>query len=237
MKFPGQLITNGFFDRDALTVAKAMLGLVLFHRVPHPQAREKSIWLAARIIETEAYFLEERASHASLGFTEKRSALFMPPGTIYMYYARGGDSLNVSCRGEGNAVLVKSGVPWLQAPHPEEMLAAMSWLNPLPGGRPRAWDKLCSGQTLLCRALGLRVPDWDQRQFDPDRLALVDVAQPPARIIQTTRLGIPQGRDGHLPYRFVDHDQARLCTHNPLSRRKGPPPPMEFHPPLDHHSG
>ncbi|WVM94031.1 DNA-3-methyladenine glycosylase [Halopseudomonas pachastrellae] len=44
-------------------------------------------WLAARIIETEAYLLEERGSHASLGYTEARRALFMAPGTIYMYYA------------------------------------------------------------------------------------------------------------------------------------------------------
>jgi DNA-3-methyladenine glycosylase len=37
-------------------------------------------------------------------------------------------------------------------------------------------------------------------------------------IIQTTRLGIPQGRDEHLPYRFVDADFAAHCTRNPLRR-------------------
>ena len=36
--------------------------------------------------------------------------------------------------------------------------------------------------------------------------------------IQTTRLGIPAGRDEYLPYRFVDAAFARHCTRNPLRR-------------------
>jgi DNA-3-methyladenine glycosylase len=37
-------------------------------------------------------------------------------------------------------------------------------------------------------------------------------------VIQTTRLGIPLGRDEQLPYRFVDAGYARHCTRNPLRR-------------------
>jgi DNA-3-methyladenine glycosylase len=37
-------------------------------------------------------------------------------------------------------------------------------------------------------------------------------------IIQTTRLGIPSGRDEHLMYRFVDAAFTRHCTRNPLRR-------------------
>jgi DNA-3-methyladenine glycosylase len=36
----------------------------------------------------------------------------MPAGTIYMYYAHGKASMNVSAQGEGNAVLIKSGFPY-----------------------------------------------------------------------------------------------------------------------------
>ncbi|MOA37847.1 hypothetical protein D3C78_1594730 [compost metagenome] len=36
--------------------------------------------------------------------------------------------------------------------------------------------------------------------------------------MQTTRLGIPRGRDEHLHYRFVDTACARHCTRNPLRR-------------------
>lgn len=68
--------------------------------------------LSAMIIETECYYLTDKGSHASLGYTEKRKPLFMSAGTIYMYYARGKDSFNVSCKGEGNAVLMKGGMAY-----------------------------------------------------------------------------------------------------------------------------
>ena len=218
MNLPGQMVDKNFFNRDAQEVARDMLGLVLFHR-PIAQGADRGIWLAARIIETEAYYLDDRASHASLGFTEKRKALFMEPGTIYMYYARGGDSFNISCRGEGNAVLVKSAMPWLGVPNREEMLARMTLLNPLPGGRARSTERMCAGQTLLCKALGLKVPRWDGLLLgaDPD-FALLDVGYRPASLLRTTRLGIPPGRDEHLPLRFVDEQHAAHCTRNPIRK-------------------
>ena len=74
-------------------------------------SKYNDLWLTAQILKTEAYYLNDKASHASLGFTEKRKALFMPPGTIYMYFSRGSDSLNISYHGEGNAVLIKPGYP------------------------------------------------------------------------------------------------------------------------------
>ncbi len=212
-----------FFDRDAQRLAQALLGKVLFHRV-------EGCWLAAEIIETEAYYRSEKASHASLGYSQKRKALFMAPGTIYMYYARGGDSLNFSCRGAGNAVLIKAGYPWLGAPRAGEMVARMAALNPLPGGARRPTEKLCAGQTLLCRALGLRVPEWDGRMIGGGQLRLLDVGLRPEAIIRTTRLGIPSGRDGHLLYRFIDRGRAPFCSKNPLTQRKAvayrilPPP-------------
>jgi DNA-3-methyladenine glycosylase len=90
--------------------------------------------------------------------------------------------------------------------------------NPDSQGLPRAPESLCAGQTLLCKALGLKVPDWDARRFDPLRLFVEDVGERLQSIIQCTRLGIPKGRDEHLPYRFVDATYARHCTRNPMRR-------------------
>ncbi|MBM7061389.1 DNA-3-methyladenine glycosylase [Pseudomonas sp. UL073] len=207
----GRALPDGFFDRDAQTLARALLGKVIRHRV-------EGLWLAARIIETEAYYLDERGSHASLGYTEKRRALFLDGGHIYMYYARGGDSLNFSAHGPGNAVLIKSAHPFVDAHSGAASLALMQRLNPDAQGQPRAPERLCAGQTLLCRSLGLKVPDWDAQRFDPERLFVEDVGARPAQIIQTTRLGIPHGRDEHLHYRFVDATFARHSTRNPLRR-------------------
>ena len=137
---------------------------------------------------------------------------------IYMYYARGGDSLNFSAAGPGNAVLIKSAMVWPDAFCTAEAVARMQHNNPDRQGRPRSLQTLCSGQTLLCRALGLKVPDWDARSFDPQRLFVDDIGERPTAIIQTTRLGIPTGRDEHLPYRLIEAEYARHCTRNPLRR-------------------
>ncbi len=71
---------------------------------------------------------------------------------------------------------------------------------------------------MLCRALGLKVPHWDAQRFDPERLYVEDCGITVPRVIQAARLGIPHGRDEHLPYRFVDAEYARFCTRNPLRR-------------------
>ncbi|GAB4223998.1 MAG: DNA-3-methyladenine glycosylase [Gammaproteobacteria bacterium] len=208
-----QPIETTFFNNDACVVAQSLLGKLLC-------VRYQNLWLRAQIIETEAYYLEDKASHASLGYTEKRKALFMAPGTIYMYYARGGDSLNISCRGEGNAVLIKSAYPYLQSENADAMLATMHRLNPTKDLKQlRAIHKLCGGQTLLCKSLGLRVIHWDQRQFDPQCFYIADLNYQPTEIINTKRLGIPVGRDEQLFYRFIDANYVKYCTKNPLTMR------------------
>ncbi|MFC4277894.1 DNA-3-methyladenine glycosylase [Achromobacter aloeverae] len=207
----GRALPDAFFNRDARQLARELIGMVL-------RRRYGDVWLAARIIETEAYYLVEKGSHASLGYTHKRRALFMDGGVIYMYYARGGDSLNFSAGGPGNAVLIKSAHPWVDDVSGEDALARMQALNPDARGAARAPQRLCAGQTLLCRALDLKVPEWDGQGFDPGRLFVDDVGARPARLLRTTRLGIPPGRDEHLPYRYVDPAYAPFCTRNPLRR-------------------
>lgn len=207
-------LPNSFFNRDPQTVACDLLGKVIHHRLHRT-------WLSAMIIETEAYYLQDKASHASLGYTEKRKALFMPAGTIYMYYARGGDSLNISCHGPGNAVLIKSAIVYNEAKNNKKMVQLMQTLNPMPNSQQtRPLLRLCSGQTLLCRSLGLKVREWDGKNFHPRRFFIENCGYSPREIIQTTRLGIPEGRDGHLPYRFIDSAYASRCTNNPLTKRQ-----------------
>ncbi|WP_249679582.1 DNA-3-methyladenine glycosylase [Pseudomonas abieticivorans] len=204
-------LPDAFFDRDAQTLARELLGKVIRHR-------QGDLWLSARIIETEAYYFTEKGSHASLGYTEKRKALFLDGGHIYMYYARGGDSLNFSAQGPGNAVLIKSAYPWVDDYSGTNSLAQMQLNNLDASGQVRPDARLCAGQTLLCKALGLKVPEWDARRFNLQQLFVEDLGIIPQHIIQTTRLGIPHGRDEHLMYRFVDAEHARHCTRNPLRR-------------------
>jgi len=210
-----KLLPDSFFNRDAQLLARDLLGKVIRHRVGNGT---DWLWLSARIIETEAYYAAEKGSHSSLGYTEKRKALFLDGGHIYMYYARGGDSLNFSAGGPGNAVLIKSAYPWVDALSDGNSLAQMLINNPDVKGALRTPERLCAGQTLLCKALGLKVPMWDAKRFDSEQLFVDDVGPAPRQIIQTTRLGIPAGRDEHLMYRFVDAAYTRFCTLNPLRR-------------------
>ena len=194
-------------------MAVELLGKVLRHRY-------QKHWLSIQIIETEAYYTRERASHASLGYTHARRALFAPPGTIYMYYARGGDSFNISCRGKGNAVIIKSAIAHFDSHCPRsQCLPIMQSLNPI-NGRLRPVEKLCSGQTLLCKSLSLKVPEWNNKSFQKGKLQLEDVGIVAEEIIQCRRLGIPKGRDEHLMLRFVDKAFAAYCTENPLTKKR-----------------
>lgn len=206
-------LPRAFYQRDSRDLAVHLLGKIIRHY-------HEGHWLSARIIETEAYLREEKGSHASLGLTPSRRALFMEAGTLYMYYARGGDSLNISAVGEGDGVLIKSGYPVIDEISGPDSLALMQQLNPAANGQPRPTARLCNGQTLMCRSLHLKVPVWNAQIPDPERLVIDDDGYRPHQIIQTTRLGIPLGRDEHLPYRFVDSAYAPYCTRNPLGRTR-----------------
>ena len=205
-------ISSNFFNRDAALIAQELLGKVLRHRY---QGR----WLSIQVIETEAYYICEKASHSSLGPSPSRRALFGAPGTIYMYYARGGDSLNFACKGNGDAVIIKSAIPYFDKKSPyTQCLPVMQRLNPL-NGRLRPLGRLCSGQTLLCKSLNLKVPDWNNKHLTKGVLELEDVKLSVKAVIQCRRLGIPKGRDEHLMLRFIDQSFAKNCTENPLTKR------------------
>ena len=208
------MLDNSFFDRNARVVARELVGKII-------RSKYHDHRLAARIIETEAYFKKEKGSHASLGLTKKRKALFMPPGTIYMYYARGGDSLNISSNGSGNAVLIKAAIPYTDSKTSPDMLAVMQKLNPMAGsGLKRKVEWLCSGQTLLCTSLNIKVSEWGNKNFHHELLFIEDVGITPVKLVKARRMGIPQGRDEDLLYRFVDFENANYATSNPLSKRK-----------------
>lgn len=204
-----------FFDQPANALAANLVGRDLRRHITHPELG--SIRLTVRIVETEAYFMTERGSHSSLGETASRRAMFAPPGTIYMYYARGGDSLNFSARGPGDAVLIKAGVPVADSSNKGRDIELMQTINPgAKGARPER--QLCRGQTLLCRSLALRVPEWNGRLPDSDAFHLA-AGSPPDEILVCRRLGIPAGRDEHLHLRFVDAGLSRYATRNPVTAR------------------
>jgi len=73
-----------FFHRPCLTVAQALVGKILAHRMPDGTV------LRLRISETESYCGEDdTACHAHKGRTKRTEVLYADAGTIYVYLCYG----------------------------------------------------------------------------------------------------------------------------------------------------
>jgi DNA-3-methyladenine glycosylase len=99
-----------WFSRDALVVARALIGCFLVHeRGPGGEPR------MSRIVETEAYRgPRDLASHARAGLTRRTRVLLGPEGHAYVFFIYGmHECFNVTCggTGRGHAVLVRAGEP------------------------------------------------------------------------------------------------------------------------------
>jgi DNA-3-methyladenine glycosylase len=97
-----------FFARDAIVVARALIGCSVVHARPGGVS-------VARIVETEAYRgPKDLACHARAGLTKRTRTLLGPEGHAYVFFVYGmHDCFNVTClaAGRGHAVLVRAGEP------------------------------------------------------------------------------------------------------------------------------
>ncbi len=85
-----------FFDRPCVELAKALLGTKFV------RTTESGIRLEGAIVETEAYLGgEDKAAHSHNGKrTDRNEAMYMKPGTIYVYNIYGMYScINISSQG------------------------------------------------------------------------------------------------------------------------------------------
>jgi DNA-3-methyladenine glycosylase len=198
-----------FFARDADLVARDLLGRVLVHQTTRGR-------LAARIVETEAYFgpagrnphLAERsdmptplrarllregdpASHSFRGPTTRSSVMFGPPGFWYVYLIYGMHECANVVTGperdpEPQAVLLRAGEPLEGA---DEM-------------RRRRKGRLdLSGPAKLCQALGVTRAHYGLPATEPPLWFEAGERVDDRDVLTTPRVGITSAAD--LPLRFV----------------------------------
>ena len=100
----GRLLPRQFYARDALDVARDLLGQEIWHG-----------GVGLRITEVEAYrYPDDSANHCCAGLTTRNAPMWGPPGRAYVYLCYGlHQMLNLvtNRNGEGAAVLIRSCEP------------------------------------------------------------------------------------------------------------------------------
>lgn len=164
---------------NTLETAKNLLGMYLIHETP------KGI-IKGKIIETEAYLQNDPASHSYNGLTNRNSAMFEEPGTIYVYFTYGMyHCMNIvtNKKGIGEAVLIR-------AIEPIEGIELMK--------KNRGKEKnLCDGPAKLTIAFGINKEHNNAKLNSKLRL---ETGEKPKKIYSSKRIGISKGKD--LKYRF-----------------------------------
>ncbi|XP_031168853.1 DNA-3-methyladenine glycosylase [Sander lucioperca] len=211
-------LAEGFFNQSCISLAKAFLGKVLVRRCADGTE------LRGRIVETEAYLGgEDKASHSAGGKrTERNTAMFMKPGTIYVYPIYGIYlCMNVSSEGEGAAVLLRSLEPLQGQPVMRQLRAARR----KEGARQLKDKELCNGPSKLCQALNIpRCFDRRDLASDPEVWLEKDPHTNPAEphnIVSAPRIGIEShGEWAKKPWRFYLHGHPCVSVVNKEAERQ-----------------
>ena len=189
------ILSDDFFSRPTLEIARALLGQHLVREVEGKR-------LSGRIVETEAYIgPNDSACHASKGRTPRTAVMFGPPGYTYVYLIYGMYyMLNVVTEGVSfpAAVLIR-------AIEPLEGMAVMSTHRRRARQSAISPQNLTNGPGKLCQALVIdkTLNQWDttlgQRLWFESGVPLADSA-----IATGPRIGIdyadPEARAA--PWRF-----------------------------------
>lgn len=200
----GEVLPPRFYDRDTLTVARALIGKILVHAAPAGTT-------SGTIVEVEAYVGEnDPACHAAAGFTARNAPLYGPPGRAYVY-------LNYGIHYLVNVVTQPEGAPaavLIRALEPLDGLDLMRRRRVVPasaerGGVPR--KDLCRGPGNLSRALGISLGE-NRCDLTGDRLFIVDRRLSQVRVAWSPRIGIRRG--GSRPWRC--YVPASCCVSGPL---------------------
>lgn len=178
-----RVLPREFYNRDAVTVARELLGKILVHGRT-----------AGMIVETEAYLGgDDLAAHSARGITNRTRVIFGPPGHAYVYFIYGmHECLNLVAEPEGSpgCVLIRAAEPVAGIPIMKRRRA-----------KARTVEKLASGPGNLTQAFGItRAQNGVDVTHGPLVVRRWD-KEPKFEIQVTPRIGIRHCAD--WPLRFV----------------------------------
>ena len=207
MKSPARSLSNpeslpplppGFFLKKAVEVAKCLLGKGLL-------VVQRGRPLLVELVEVEAYFQEDPASHSFAGPTKRTWPMFEPGGTCYVYLSYGINFCMNVCtgpKGRGDAVLFRAARPLLGAETlgKNRVAASVRRSKKIPNEKD-----LLSGPGKLTQALGIGLRH-NGLTFDRDDFKLVDLGHeiPAEKIVRSPRIGITKARDELLRFSILD---------------------------------
>jgi DNA-3-methyladenine glycosylase len=189
VQLPSGRLVRPFFARDAVTVARALLGQRLVRIAG-------GVRLSGLVCEAEAYAGPDDAASHAYRRTPRSAIMYGPPGHAYVYFIYGMYfCLNAVTDADGHpgAVLLRGIVP-------------MEGIETMRGRRPGIRDsRLADGPGKLCVALGIRAAQNGLDLCTSGELFLeAGVAVPDGEVVVTPRVGV-RGDAGAVsrPWRFV----------------------------------
>ena len=188
---PRRKLPRSFYLHDTVTVARALLGCVLWRRIGEEL-------LAARIVETEAYLgANDMASHARRGLrSERNRSMYLEGGHAYVYFTYGMHwCLNVVTQEAdvAEAVLLRGAEP-------------LHGIEAMRERRPKAKrdQELMNGPGKICMAMDIdRRLDGESLAGDTLFLTGRDMEVAESDIAVSRRIGIDNSGDAAAwPLRF-----------------------------------
>lgn len=200
----GKRLPRSFFERDVITVARALLGQKLVRMVGGER-------LGGIIVETEAYLgIPDKAAHTFGGRRSSRNeSMWQQAGTLYVYFTYG---MHHCC----NVTAERAGQPvaaLIRALEPVEAVDQMTRHRSGKRAITRTTD-LCSGPAKLCQALAID-RDLDGRDLVQNDAIFIEKIRsrmlPAGQIITTPRIGVQYAEDwADRPLRFYIKDNPHI---------------------------